>query len=483
MIHTIQEALDAILSSPAYTSSVVSSLVGRERHILVLQDQLLRCRSILAPIHRLPEDVLLDIFALCDFQSTIAIKQCKATNKSFARQLVQQVCSAWHTLIIGTPALWDTLSLSVVHESDGRESLRAQPEQLQKAAQALKRTLERSSDTPLDVTIELQSCHSPKVMSVLLPVLQERHRWKHLSLTLAIFQLGSEVLSCLSNNLGLLETLEISISRYAWDPIPKLSSPWFSEAINLRAASLATVPLTLFPLPWAQLQSLNYKNFQEPHTESDIAILAQCRSIQQLVFYGSYPNIDTRPDVLLPLPIRKLSLGSSGDLELFSHFLFPYLSDLSLSDVVVEGLSPLLAQVAPSLQRLTLQFPALARSYFPPLFLEVKFPTLTELSIITHTPIHVDLYTEWDFSSIRDQFPKIHLFICILLAEHSLDDWYEILAAMQRHPSYPDCDVQLGLFTLLPTASQPIIRSLRDRGIKVISERQDLLVELERVLS
>ncbi|KAJ6598591.1 hypothetical protein B0H10DRAFT_1729467, partial [Mycena sp. CBHHK59/15] len=76
---------------------VLDRLVAARSTLQVYAD---KCQSVFSPIRRLPSEVLLEIFNMPTAQERL-----RRLAKPHLLNL-SQVCSTWHTLAIGTPALW-----------------------------------------------------------------------------------------------------------------------------------------------------------------------------------------------------------------------------------------------------------------------------------------------------------------------------------------------------------------------------------------
>ncbi|KAJ6493416.1 hypothetical protein C8R45DRAFT_825130, partial [Mycena sanguinolenta] len=78
-----------------------------------LQRHIDKCRSVFAPVRRLPREVLAKIFALCasppllcsDGTQSIPPAVSMSFGQSHLKRLLH-VCSAWHTIVVTTPGLW-----------------------------------------------------------------------------------------------------------------------------------------------------------------------------------------------------------------------------------------------------------------------------------------------------------------------------------------------------------------------------------------
>ncbi|KAJ6600701.1 hypothetical protein B0H10DRAFT_1733443, partial [Mycena sp. CBHHK59/15] len=90
---------------------VLDQLVTARSALQVYAD---KCQSVFAPIRRLSSDMLLEIFSMytasfndtmLSWDSPMAQEHLHRLAKPHLLNLLQ-VCSTWHTLVIGTPALW-----------------------------------------------------------------------------------------------------------------------------------------------------------------------------------------------------------------------------------------------------------------------------------------------------------------------------------------------------------------------------------------
>ncbi|KAJ7234691.1 hypothetical protein C8J57DRAFT_1089509, partial [Mycena rebaudengoi] len=80
------------------------------------------CKGILTPFRRLPSEILVEIFQLCspaitDFTGSSGYRDgyrdglCHVAN--FPLLQLAGVCSRWHTLVMGTQALWTTIRVDL----------------------------------------------------------------------------------------------------------------------------------------------------------------------------------------------------------------------------------------------------------------------------------------------------------------------------------------------------------------------------------
>ncbi|KAJ7265353.1 hypothetical protein B0H12DRAFT_1011459, partial [Mycena haematopus] len=141
--------------------------MGRvESERAALKDYLVGCRGLLAPIRRMPTEVLVAIFALC------ADDLCDDARWRAIERLAQkplltlsQVCVRWHQVALETPTLWDTL---VLQEMDRT----ATPEMVEKELRLLRIFLDRGKDCPLHLVLHI---NIPPLLELLT---KHSERWK-----------------------------------------------------------------------------------------------------------------------------------------------------------------------------------------------------------------------------------------------------------------------------------------------------------------
>ncbi|KAJ7459426.1 hypothetical protein B0H11DRAFT_2059545 [Mycena galericulata] len=160
--------------------------------------------SLLAPIRRLPSEVLVEIFEWCEEEEESA--QSTSVMSGLARLAqkplltVSQVCTRWHGIALGTPTLWDTLQLDEI-------DLWATPRCAKKAMALLQVALDRSATTPLHISISIiDPLDGTRPLQLLA---QHSERWKTVSLFCRSFDLRHW--RGVKGKLPLLETLGVEI--------------------------------------------------------------------------------------------------------------------------------------------------------------------------------------------------------------------------------------------------------------------------------
>ncbi|KAK7058221.1 hypothetical protein R3P38DRAFT_1196464 [Favolaschia claudopus] len=142
-----------------------------------LESYLNLCRSILSPVHKLPNELLAEIFDLCVPEQLYWISDTITTDDEMNRlahsHLLQlaQVCTRWYLIAMHTPKLWSLITVDVDYWgiSDGVTSI---------LGNLLESSLARGQDFPLtlDIGIAYNISSNGEVIAEML--LQHAHRWR-----------------------------------------------------------------------------------------------------------------------------------------------------------------------------------------------------------------------------------------------------------------------------------------------------------------
>ncbi|KAE9401164.1 hypothetical protein BT96DRAFT_974930 [Gymnopus androsaceus JB14] len=217
-------------------SLLQSELLLIEKKKERLKDQLEGCRSLLAPIRRVPDDILGTVFSnLCNVGPDTEEIQSAAFRLS-------TVCSHWRSIILATPSLWATIAFSF-------------PLERSSAAKLVQLHLERSKAALLDLSIstgweELSPANMAEQQNhpAFLALIEQSHRW------LKIVIGGKNAYTFLqggASSYPALRSLEIRSGQLR---PPTLAPPAMRQlsSLTLRGFSVSSG----LSFPWSQLTRL-----------------------------------------------------------------------------------------------------------------------------------------------------------------------------------------------------------------------------------
>ncbi|KAF8626664.1 hypothetical protein AX15_004755 [Amanita polypyramis BW_CC] len=199
--------------------------------------------AVIAPIRRVPDDVLIEIFTYCLPSGHEA-----APDPMAAPLLLARVCQRWRRVTTSTPTLWSTVYLVV------------EPFSVEQSIKAARLWMSASGQCSLDIT--LRSHDTGPCLLVLEHLLPHAHRWRNASFSIPYRSLS--VFNAIRGELFSLESLSIDI-----DDCPSSDNVATVDHFNL-APRLTAVdhgtrlsPSSLI-LPWKQLTSYTgYMNASE----------------------------------------------------------------------------------------------------------------------------------------------------------------------------------------------------------------------------
>ncbi|KAL1717483.1 hypothetical protein EV715DRAFT_274180 [Schizophyllum commune] len=249
------------------TRKILKDLL-REKRLLITH--LTRKRALIAPIRRLPTEIMLIILKM----SVADTYDRKAGAFRILNHPVLQVCCFWRNLVLDTPQLWTHIRIYPLYDYFYQE-------------QTLKAYLQRSRTLPIDIyllsndaTMHLRTYDDDfdiwePLEDVEGLLLSCAHRWR-------TFQI--EVLTdCLRKprepvNLPLLTSLHLYASSRGsnlFKDCPALST------VELRGA----VDPLLHDLPWAQISELHITKLLYVPMDNFLKLLSTCQSLRCLTLY------------------------------------------------------------------------------------------------------------------------------------------------------------------------------------------------------
>lgn len=182
-----------------------------------LDEYLLQCQALCAPIRKLPNELLSKIFSHCATFTSFSnsITQMEASNCQ-AGFIIELVCSRWHAVVASTPQLWNYFNLDI--DLGMKKEFPPSPTflvQLNNFANLIRVYLQRSQDTLIDVKIStrLEDILGSPAISLLFSY---SHRWRSFKfVNNTCFGINKDSFAPLTGNLPHLTHLEIKVTNEA----------------------------------------------------------------------------------------------------------------------------------------------------------------------------------------------------------------------------------------------------------------------------
>ncbi|KAJ7474292.1 hypothetical protein FB451DRAFT_286501 [Mycena latifolia] len=309
--------------------------------------------SIVSPILILPSEITAEVFVhyvgpLVDFHDS----QCGPL-------LLASICRAWRAIAVNLQPLWSSIEIHPMSTLWGTENL-------------LQHWLPRAGDHPLDLDIRKQH-RAYNVLGLLAP---SSMQWRSLQLVLTPpFWVINEI----QGRVPLLKKLTVilDLGTAMDDALPLITA--FSDAPQLRAASLFRIPPRRILLPWTQLTWLEWFG---SNSVACIQILRQTPHLETLSVELSEDISSDLPAVMISLEhLHTFTLYGRQKLRLLDHVVAPALKHFTLAKFSDQAVVPrLLALLARS--ECTLSSISIASSLPPAAISALEaVPTVSEIQM------------------------------------------------------------------------------------------------------
>ncbi|KAK0237732.1 hypothetical protein EDD85DRAFT_555102 [Armillaria nabsnona] len=296
-----------------------------QRHRDVVHGFMVQYSSTLAPIRRLPSDILCVVFH--DIQISLwrnpqeflePSAELAALDFSQGPWELSHVCGAWRDVVLSYPQLWSHI---VLQFWTGRPA-----ETLHHTLSALQAMILHSAQHPLDIVFELgeDSENEDAAIEVFPVILEESYRWRSMDLNLSLPLL--EQLKLIRGKIPCLESLilKITCDLPSVEELPEDVRSVFTDAPRLQKVTLHHTSRPsdfMFPLHITHLATYmrNVSNVEAYQS------LVECHLALPAM---SDPNFS--PPRLIYLPnVRRLFVSSLDPLPWLS---LPSLDDLTISN-------------------------------------------------------------------------------------------------------------------------------------------------------
>ncbi|KAJ7644566.1 hypothetical protein FB45DRAFT_1053296 [Roridomyces roridus] len=343
-------------------------------------------RPLIAPIHKLPVELLTEIFLLV-----------LGSREDWLAQalVVSQVCAHWRRVACATPQLWN-----------GEIALNLTKPRSDVYLATTKTLFERSAPLSISVLLENEPVEASPLVDYLYSLAP---RWKALTWT----QSTSSRLSALPR--GVLNNLE-SVFLLDCTDLP-VSSPTdaFLGAQRLRVAALDLRGLGCFRMPWSQLTLVSLTGDGVPSSPAQLFldILVQCTAAVEVHFSRMMPWTEaptsSAPIIRLPrLANLELIFGPGGKniTPFFTRLALPALTYLSIYAAIGTSWSSAdftqFQRRSPNVHELLLCGPSLTSDRAVSLLTEYPHLTCINLQFVFRRGGPLNLSSVLDWLTYRD---------------------------------------------------------------------------------
>ncbi|KAK1220547.1 hypothetical protein PQX77_016687 [Marasmius sp. AFHP31] len=294
-LRTFDTQIQMLNAEISRLEGVVTKLEGQREAV---DKEIMNYRSLLSPIHRMPPEVMVEIFRFCCSFSNLHPYGFGAPPPPLE---LSSVCGRWHELVLNTPTLWTSLS---AYNSSSYPNTRVY--------HTAKLFMDRSNSAPLAVNVQYHGPpdHRPDFFE---PLVQNSRRWVRLELSTVPAAFEAQIYNRLRGELPLLKYLVLrdSISvEHSGSPVgeaPFLGA--FQLAPPLRSVTLiGRLATPRLALPWKQIKNIR---IQSCTVDRLLPILAQCLTVEEMKLqWITSGSPHTRSPITLPR-VKQLSIDTS----------------------------------------------------------------------------------------------------------------------------------------------------------------------------
>ncbi|KAJ7579931.1 hypothetical protein C8J56DRAFT_829551 [Mycena floridula] len=287
-------------------------LVDRLRNELDHTQQSIALRkAIIAPIRKLPNEVLERIF----FEAHPSNWSPFDMNGPW---VIAQVCSRWREVSCSSPRLWSSFLCLAGWNEDTLEAYWGESGvRCLESLDVIQECLQRSGTFPLTFKLQLRGGCINEILAVTTAIFSHCERWKDLEVGHSLDHVPAALSTSLKGRLSLLERLEV----------------WGRDTQDLAVAPCLReldTPSTKTPFPWSQIQILRLNTRHD--WNQTVAILSKSRNVIQCELRQSTP--ERAPASLRPVgPFNNLRILRCPISALNAFGTMPVLEELHVTDI------------------------------------------------------------------------------------------------------------------------------------------------------
>ena len=236
------------------------SLTELEDYRSQLYDDITRHQAILSPVHKLPPEILAEIFLHAANGSSVVWPQGNGSDVEMPL-LLGRICSYWRTVTHALPLLWSKIRLVIPPGLENRSAgnFKAACTAVHDLVQMC---LSRSGSKLLSFSITADG--PPELIEPILQAfVKHSSRWRDVSIDLAQLSRYHRILILAKNNVPELYRLHLGTS--VKDTLAPDILDAFEISPGLRELSIShlTRPFHILSVPWAQLTHLTLINIYD----------------------------------------------------------------------------------------------------------------------------------------------------------------------------------------------------------------------------
>ncbi|KAI3604012.1 hypothetical protein WG66_000794 [Moniliophthora roreri] len=273
--------------------SVILSLENKRKG---LKRTMSICHSLLSPVHRIPAEVLAQIFTFCCEKNTL---KPIFVNSGIARRRrriwvditpavdLSRVCSRWREVTLSTPRLWS--SIGVDFDENG---WKGDGDRLMRMVQLF---IARSKSSPLDLQVDFSHPDRDDIAPEFVPALQclidTCSRWSTLSLIYRQGTLENPIFHCIRGHLPILKHLAITGFVFDDDSDHAPLVDLFSDCPALESLLLqpGVIHRDKLNLPWHQIRKLSFYRTGWGPRFASLSMFPNVETLELLNSHGDEP--------------------------------------------------------------------------------------------------------------------------------------------------------------------------------------------------
>ncbi|KIM85837.1 hypothetical protein PILCRDRAFT_817078 [Piloderma croceum F 1598] len=330
MVSDIEADLSRLDGEMSQLQMAMDHLVTERQKLEMSLDEY---RSLVAPIRRMPPEMLCEMFMHCLVDGSNSFDVTRAPlHLTF-------VCSKWRRVAISTPRLWSYISLDYAPST----------------MELLQTWLLRSGSSPLTLVFESEEDDDEEVIagsSYFDTIIPHSHRWRDVTFALvdALFMLLEHRVAEIKDHLPVLERLDLDCLDIVDQPMTI-----FENAPMLHTVTL--MDYSQYLLPWHQLKNYHARAFS---TTECLQLLQQCTNLTHCTFERLYSDLGIlNTSIVVHSKLQSMRLVDSDISELLDNIVLPALQVLAIRDspnmIQPPRVSSFLDRSSCNLQHLTLR--------------------------------------------------------------------------------------------------------------------------------